>query len=195
MGASFVVFDEPSEAARPGEGSLDEARLGSRTNRARLRQLDDFEGNSVLGGRRRWLLARVSLVDEGDLDAFARLGLNGLGDPADLGAVGVGGCDMQSQKMAERIDGQMQLRPLLAFGSVISRASAALGGRAQGAAVDDGGGRLLGPARGEAQDDAQILGQRLEAARAQPSPRLLVDNLPGRQIVGHPPPWRARLHI
>lgn len=147
LGASFVVFDEPSEAGRPGEGSLDDPSSWQQNESALgLRQLDDFEGNSVLGGRRRWLLARVSLVDEGDLDAFARLGLNGLGDPADLGAiVGVGGCDMQSQKMAERIDGQMQLRPLLAFGSVISRASAALGGRAQGAAVDDGGGRLLGP--------------------------------------------------
>ena len=67
---------------------------------------------------------------------------------------------MQSQKMAKRVDGQVELRSLLAFGAVISCASAALRGRAQGPAVDDDGGWLRASARCKPQDDAQVLSQK-----------------------------------
>ena len=147
------------------------------------------------GRRRCGLLAGITLIDKGDLGAFARLRLNGLGHPADFGAVvGICGRDMESQKVSERIDGQMQLRTFLAFGSLVSSARPALGRRAQGRAVDDRGGRLLGALRRKAKDHPQILGQRLEAPSAQPSTRLLADDLPGRQVVGHPAPWGAGLH-
>jgi hypothetical protein len=146
----------------------------------------------VFGGRRCGLFARVTLIDESDL---AGLHLNGFGDPVDLGAiVGVGGCDVESQKMPERVDGQMQLRAFLALGSVVGRARSAFGRRTQGPTVDNGGGRLFDAPRREAKDDVQILGRSLEAARAQPSTRLLIDDLSRRQIIGHPAPWRARLH-
>lgn len=72
--------------------------------------------------------------------------------------------------------------------------SAALRRRAQGPAVDDGGLRLLVPACGETQDDAQVPSQSLDASRTQPSLRLLIDDLPGRKIVRHPTPRRAGLH-
>ena len=46
-----------------------------------------------------------------------------LGDAADLGAIAdTGGRDMKSERMAERIDDQMQLRALLALGPVIADA-------------------------------------------------------------------------
>jgi hypothetical protein len=52
--------------------------------------------------------------------------LNVLGDAADLGAIAdAGGRDMKSERMAERIDDQMQLRALLALGPVIAGAPAA----------------------------------------------------------------------
>ena len=107
LSASFVVFDEPSEAGDPGEGSLDTPPSGQQHEAALgLRQLDDVERNAVLGGGGRGLLSGVALIDKGDLDALSGLRLNGLGDPANFGAIaGVGGRDMQSQKMAQRIDG------------------------------------------------------------------------------------------
>ena len=81
----------------------------------------------MFGGRRRWLLSRVALIDESDLHALSGLRLNGLGDPADFGAiVRVGGRDVKGQEMTKRVDGQMQFRPLLAFGAVVGGASAAL---------------------------------------------------------------------
>src|SRR5271166_2626301 len=159
-----------------------------------LRQFDDLERSGVFSGGGRWLLPGVALIDECDLHALSGLRLNGLGDTADFGPIiRVGGRDMQSQKMAKRVDGQVELRSLLAFGAVISGASAALRRRAQGPAVDDCGARLRATTGGEAQDDAQVLSQGFEAARPQPSLRLLIDNLPWRQIVRHPAPRSARL--
>ena len=51
-----------------------------------------------------------------------------LGHTPDLGAiVGIGGRDVKRQQMAWDIDRQMQLRTLLAFGSVIGRSRPAFG--------------------------------------------------------------------
>ena len=93
--------------------------------------------------------------------------------------------------MIECIDRQMQLGALLAFGSIVGGPRAALGRGAQGAAVDDGRAGLDTLASGQAQEHAQVFGQGLEATGPQPAPSLLIDDLPRRQIVGHPAP-RAR---
>src|SRR5271165_6506267 len=160
----------------PSSGQQHETALG-------LLQFDDLERNAVFSGGGRWLLPDVALIDESDLHALSGLRLNSFGNTADFGPIiRVGGRDMQSQKMAKRVDGQVELRSLLAFGAVISGASAALRGRAQGPAVDDDGGWLLAPARCKTQDDAQVLSQSLEASRLQPSLRLLVDDLPWRHL-------------
>jgi hypothetical protein len=95
--------------------------------------------------------------------------------------------------MAEGVDGHVQLGAFLALGAVIAGPGAAFRGRAQRAAVEDGGARRLAAAGGEPQQAAQIVDQPLEAPGAQPALRLLVDDLPGRQIVGHPAPRRSRL--
>ena len=101
---------------------------------------------------------------------------------------------MQGQKVSQRVDGQMDLRPLLAFGPIVTGPFAALGCRAQGPAIKDGRARLRIATGGQAQQRAQIIGQLLEAPGRQLALRLLVDGLPGWKVVGHPPPWRARLH-
>src|SRR5271157_4277952 len=170
LSTAFVVFDESSEAGGPGEGSFDDPSSGQQHETALgLRQFDDLERNAVFSGGGRWLLAGVALIDESDLHALSGLRLNGLGDTADFGPIiRVGGRDMQSQKMAKRVDGQWSFDPLFAFGAVISGASATLRGRAQGPAVEDDGGWQLAPARCKTQDDAQVLSQSLEASRLQP---------------------------
>jgi hypothetical protein len=144
----------------------------------------------VLSGGGLGVLARIALIDESDFDARFGCGLDGLGDAADLGAiVGVGGRAMQDQQMPERVDGQQ----LLALGPVIAGSCSAFRGRAQCAAVDDRSARLPAASRGEPQHNAQILRQGLEASGAQPALRLLVDDLPGRKVVGRPALGRARL--
>jgi len=151
LGAPLVVFDEPAEAGSPCEGSLDNRSSGQEHEAALgLRQLDDLERDAMFSGRCGGLFSCIALVDKSDLDVLAGFRLNGLGDAADLGAiVSVCGRDMQGQKMAKGVDGEMQFRSLLAFGAVISRASAAFRRRAQGPAVDDGGSGLGGsPRRG-----------------------------------------------
>ncbi|MCB0485856.1 MAG: hypothetical protein KDC47_06645 [Flavobacteriaceae bacterium] len=55
--------------------------------------------------------------------------------------------------------------------------------RPQRAAVNDSRAWLPVAARRKAEDDAQILRQCLKAARLQPALRLLVDNLPRRQMI------------
>ena len=128
LSTAFVVFDESSEAGGPGEGSFDDRSSGQQQETALgLRQFDDLEGNAAFSGSGRWFLPGIALIDESDLHVLSGLRLNGLGDTADFGAIiRVGGRDMQSQKMAKRVDGQVELRSLLAFGAVISGASAAL---------------------------------------------------------------------
>ena len=142
--ASLVVFHEPSEASGPCEGPLDDPSSGQEDEAAfGLWQLDDLERDAMFGGRCCGLLACITLIDEGDLDALGGLRLNGLGDLADFGAiVGVGGRDVKNQKMSKRVDRQMQLRALLSLCAVVGCARPTFRRRAQGSAVDDGDGRL-----------------------------------------------------
>jgi hypothetical protein len=68
------------------------------------------------------------LIDEGDLDARARGRLHGFGQLADLSPViGIGWRDVQRQEVAERVHRHVQLRALLALGSVVAGPLAALG--------------------------------------------------------------------
>ena len=103
LGASLVVFDEPAEAGRPCEGSLDNPSSGQEHEAALgFRQRDDLERDALFSGRCGGLFSGIALVDESDLDVLAGFRLNGLGDGADLGAiVSVCGRDMEGQKMAK----------------------------------------------------------------------------------------------
>lgn len=97
-------------------------------------------------------------------------------------------------RVAERVDCHVDLRALLAFAAVIAGSLAALERGSQRPAVDDRGARLRLATRRQPQHRAQVVDQRLEVSRRQPALRLLVYCRPRQQVVGHPPPWRARLH-
>ena len=108
-GAALVVFDESSEPGCPGERSLDDPSSGLEDEAALgLGQFDDAEFDAMLSRGVPGILAGIALIDESDFNVRSGCGLNVLGDAADLGAiVGVGGRDMQSQQMSERVDSQM----------------------------------------------------------------------------------------
>lgn len=158
-------------------------------------QLDDLEPDAVASGRVGGSLPGVALVDIGQLDGIAGLGLDRSRQPLHLGPVlGAGRRDVEGEHVAEGVHGKVQLGALLALGSVVSRPLAALGRGSQGPAVDDRRTGLGLPAGRQAQDGAQVRGQRLEATRRQPALRLLVDGRPRRKVVRHPAPRRASLH-
>jgi len=121
-GAALVIFDQSSKPRGPSEGTLHHPSSGQENEAALgLGQFDDAEFDAVLSGGGPGGFPGIALIDEGDFDVRLGRGLNGLGDAADLGAVvGVGGRDMQGQPMPERVDGQMQLRSLLALGPVVA---------------------------------------------------------------------------
>ncbi len=83
---------------------------------------------------------------------------------------------------------------LVEGGAVPAGTRAALGRGLQRAAVEDGGrGTALSP--GEvAQQEAQIVHHGLKDAGLEPAHRLLVDDLPGREVGGHQAPGGAGAH-
>ena len=177
---------------RGSRTSFDKLRMRAALD---LREFDDLPFDAVRAGGLGRLLTGVALVYIGQIDAVPGGGLHGLGQPPDLGAiVRIGGRDVQRQEVAQGVDGQMDLRPLFALGPIIAGPLAALGCRAQGPTVEEGRTRVGAEAGGQAQERAQIVGQLLEAARRQPALGLLVNGFPGREVMGHPPPRRARLH-
>ena len=68
-----------------------------------------------------------------------------------------------------------------------------VGGGVAGAVIGGIAGLALAPLC-YANDGAQVRHHRLEATRIKPTPALLVDRLPRRQIVGQHPPGRSRAH-
>ncbi len=140
-------------------------------------------------------LTSIALIDPGDLDLVVGDGLHGARKPFHFTAIlGAGRRHMQREQVAQRVDRHVDLRTLLAFATVIAGALAALRRGTQRPAVDDRGGRLGLTTRRQSQHRAQVVHQRLETARRQPTLRLLVHRRPRRQVVGHPPPRRPRFH-
>ena len=80
------------------------------------------------------------------------------------------------------------LRPLVA---VVAGPAAALGGGLDRAAVEDRGGRLGVAAGGEPEDGAEVVDDGLEAAGGEPAAGLLVDRLPGGEVLGQVAPGGA----
>ena len=71
---------------------------------------------------------------------------------------------------------------------------AALGGRLHRAAVEDRGGGLGVTPGGEAEHGAEVVDDRLEASGGEPAPGLLVDHLPGREVLGEVAPRGSGPH-
>src|SRR5207249_6836512 len=93
-----------------------------------------------------------------------------------------------------RASRRMHLRSLAALGSVVAATRARLRRGLQRSAVHH---HRRGPwlaSRELTQQRAQVLHHDPEAPGPYPTPRLLIHRWPRRQIVGHHPPVRPRLH-
>src|SRR5215216_2050168 len=154
--------------------------------------LDHFESDAVLCGGLGRLLARVSLIDVGQLDVLPGRFLYLLGELLELlSVVLVGRSDAHSEQVSQSVHRRMHLRALLVLMSVVAAPRAALGGRPQSERVHYGRRRLRSPLLRKPQKYAQIVDHLLEHSRLEPSLRLLVDGFPQRQVVGHVSPRRA----
>ena len=81
--------------------------------------------------------------------------------------------------------------PFFRLCAVVAGPPAALGGGPQRAAVEDRGGRLGVAAVGEPEDGAEVVDDGLEAAGGEPAAGLLVDGLPGGEVLGQVAPGGA----
>ena len=132
------------------------------------------------------------MVDERQRDRVPRRLLDRLGQNADLNPVLlVGRRDMQRQQMAERVDRHVDPRALLPLVTVISGPGAALDSGLDRAAVECHGRRLGAAAVGEPEDGAEVVDDGLEAVGGQPSAALLIDGLPGWEVLGEIAPGRT----
>ena len=147
FGQTFVVPHQPSEAGLPGEGPFGDPTTGQEDEAMfGVRQLDHMQFDARGGRRLGRHLAGIPLVDVDQFDVFAGGVLDSLGERLDLGPIlFVGRGDDQRQQLAQGIDRQMQLGPLLPFVPVVARAVSALGRALDGLTIEDGG-RGLGVA-------------------------------------------------
>src|SRR6266850_652429 len=90
--------------------------------------------------------------------------------------------------MTQSIDRGMNLGTLFALMAVVTRAGSALRGGLKGSSIKDHRRRFRVPATKQPQHLAQIVGHGFKAACLDPALGLLLDAIPGRQIVGHHPP-------
>jgi len=93
--------------------------------------------------------------------------------------------------MSQGIDRHVHLRPLASLVSVVTGPPTALGSGLKGAAVEDSGRQLRVPADGKTKQGAEIVDDGLETAGRQSAVALLVDHLPGREVLGQVAPRRA----
>lgn len=177
-----------TNARDPSPWQEDEAAFG-------FGQFDDLQPDGMGGCGIGGALTGIALADIGDVDIVTGDGLYGSGEPFDLATIfGVGWCHMKREQMPQRVYRHVKLRTLLALTAFIAGTFIALGRGAQRPAIDDRGGRLGRSSRRQAQHGAQIAYQRFKATRRQPALRLLLHGSLGREIVRHPPPWRAGFH-
>src|SRR5262249_48791096 len=156
---SLIISRQATKACYPAETSFDHP-AARQEDKASLRcwQFYDFELDAVLLSCLRGVFAGVALIDKGDLDRFAGLGLSSFRKLSDVGTVlFIGGCHAQSEQMPERIARQMALIAFPAFGPVVASASATLGRRLQSPAVKDCCCRAFFASLGDPQDGAQVV--------------------------------------
>lgn len=190
----LIVPGEPAEARGPGEATLDDPALGQQDEATiGVRQLDHSQADAMGGRCVGWLLARVPLVDVGQLDGLASDLLHGRRQGVDLGPVlRVGWGEVQREQVVQRVDGGVDLRAVAPLVPVIAGACATLGRRLECAAFQDRRRRLARSTLGQAQQGAQIVDDGCEDAGLQPAPCLLVDRFPAREVVGQQAPFSAR---
>jgi hypothetical protein len=98
---------------------------------------------------------------------------------------------VQGKQLCQSVPRGVHLGALLALGSIVSATSTALWGRAQCTAIKDRGTGLCISAFLEAQQSSQVCHHRLKYSCSKPSLSLLVDRLPGWELVSKHPPERS----
>jgi hypothetical protein len=91
---------------------------------------------------------------------------------------------VHGQQTTQRVDGHVQLAAALALVAVVAAARAALAARLQGTTVQDYRIGLALLAGSKTDHRAQIHDYVFEAACIEPASALLVDRLPGWEVVG-----------
>lgn len=189
--ASESGLPRQRSAPPPTSRQQDEAALG-------FLVLDHLQPDAVRGGILGRVLSGAALIDVGDRNACTGGGLDGGGEPLDLGAVlFVRRRHLRREQMAERVHRQVQLGAFAAFGAILSRPAAALGGcfaawGCRGWRPRAGGDRRSRAA--EPAGHAPWIAPRssLEHARRQPPHGLRVDHCPRRKVVRPQAPRRPR---
>ena len=106
----------------------------------------------------------------------------------------VGRGHVQGQEVARRVHGDGRFAAVGFLVAVRARAGSALGRARHGAPIEDGGAGLRVAPQGQTHEHAQVVAQGFKDARLDPASVLLIDHLPGRQIVGQGAPGAARPH-
>ncbi len=101
---------------------------------------------------------------------------------------------MRGQQVPEHVHGHVDLGASPTLGPIISGPVPALGRALQRAAVADHGRGSGLSACFETQQDAQVMHDGFEATGLDPALHLIVDGMPGRQVVRDHAPGRARVH-
>src|SRR5262245_14320636 len=115
-------------ATRGTETSFDHPS-SRRQHKASFRrwEFDDFEFDPMFFRCISCVFACVTLINIGDLDCFASLGLHSLGKFGDLGSILlIGWSHAQSEKMSQGVDRCMDFIAFAAFRSILPSAGAAL---------------------------------------------------------------------
>ena len=149
----------------------------------------------MLFGCLNWHIADVALINEGNLNLLSRHFLHRCRQLAHLSPiVSIGWCHQQNQQMSQRINRNMHLASFAPFGSIIAAIASTFRRRLQGPAVEKGSTGLSFATLDAAQQQAQVVDYDLETAYRQPVLGLLIDNIPGRQVVQQHPPSGSGSH-
>src|SRR5919206_3804178 len=191
---SLVVTGQPPEASHPGKASLYHPSTRQQHKPSLcLWQSHHFQLDALFLRCLGWLLPGVSLIYERYLDALSRFLLHCLGKLCYLGSLlFVGRSRVHSQQMSQSIHCHMHLRALPLLVPVVSGSLSTLWCRLQRSRVQDYGSRFSLSALGKPQHLSKIVDYSLEAAGLYPTLSLLIDGVPGRQVVSHHPPRRSR---
>jgi len=118
--------------------------------------------------------------------------LHSLGKLGDLGSILlISGCHAQGEQASQGIDRQMNLIAFSAPRPVVAGAPSALRSGLHRPAIKNRSGRQEMPTFGNPQHGAQIMDERFNNFCFEPSLRLLINNIPRRQIVRHHSPRRS----
>ena len=188
-GQALIVTGEAAKAAGPGEAAFHDPALGQEHEAVpRGGQLDHLQLDAlrVRGGAAAGSAPVSPWSTKASLNVLARRFLHRRRQACDLGAIlFVGRGHVQRQELAQRVDGGMDFGAFAPFVPIVPCPCATFRRRLDACGCPGSprwAVRCAPPATRKS--SAQIGDERLKGAGFQPAPGLLVDDDPGRQIMG-----------